>query len=144
MAGRAIDARPIQQGCEDTGDGCRRMRWADPTDSFVAARTYEGCTLTARAAPTLPTGVLAPNPTLRFPPGRRVFTDGSLITDVGVGAAYYSKRTDSMTYGRVPEGEDINNAELIGLLQTVQDESDLGGALHNFTDSLTSLRQMRM
>eukprot|EP00959_Pyramimonas_sp_CCMP1952_P354940 7435215-Pyramimonas_sp.AAC.1 len=48
-----------------------------------------------------------------------------------------------MTYVRVPEGEDINNAELTGLLQAVQDESNPGGTLHIFTDSLTSLRQMR-
>eukprot|EP00959_Pyramimonas_sp_CCMP1952_P263395 5508120-Pyramimonas_sp.AAC.1 len=41
MAGRAIGARPIQQGCEDTGGSGRRMRWADPADSFVAARAYE-------------------------------------------------------------------------------------------------------
>eukprot|EP00959_Pyramimonas_sp_CCMP1952_P332492 6962299-Pyramimonas_sp.AAC.1 len=135
MAGRAIGARPIPQAFEDTGRGSKRLRWADPT--------YEGHTLTAPAAPTLPAEVLAQNPALRFPPGRRVFTDGSLITNVGVGAAYYSERTDNMTYVRVPEGEDINNAELMGLLQAVQDETDQGGALHIFSDSLTSLRQMR-
>ena len=67
MAGRAIGARPIQQGCEDTGGSGRRMRWADPADSFVAARAYEGCTLTAPATPTLLAGVIAPNPTMRFP-----------------------------------------------------------------------------
>eukprot|EP00959_Pyramimonas_sp_CCMP1952_P105133 2197579-Pyramimonas_sp.AAC.1 len=48
-----------------------------------------------------------------------------------------------MAYVRVPEGEDINNAELTGLLQAVQDEASPGGTLHIFTDSLTSLRQMR-
>eukprot|EP00959_Pyramimonas_sp_CCMP1952_P051606 1078530-Pyramimonas_sp.AAC.1 len=143
MAGRAIGARPIPQAFEDTGRGNKRLRWADPSDPFVAARAYEGHTLTAPAAPTLPAEVLTQNPALRFPPGRRIFTDGSLITNVGVGAAYYSERTDSMAYVRVPEGEDINNAELTGLLQAVQDEADQGGALHIFTDSLTSLRQMR-
>eukprot|EP00959_Pyramimonas_sp_CCMP1952_P175138 3659912-Pyramimonas_sp.AAC.1 len=48
-----------------------------------------------------------------------------------------------MAYVRVPEGEDINNAELTGLLQAVQDEASPGGTLQIFTDSLTSLRQMR-
>ena len=48
-----------------------------------------------------------------------------------------------MAYVKVPEGEDINDAELTGLLQAVQDEADQGGVLHIFTDSLTSLRQMR-
>eukprot|EP00959_Pyramimonas_sp_CCMP1952_P190046 3975948-Pyramimonas_sp.AAC.1 len=117
IAGRAMGARPFHQGCEDTGSSGRRMRWEDPTDSFVEAKTYEGYALTAPATPTLPAGVVTQDPTLRFPPGRRVFTDGSLITDVGVGAAYYSERTDRMAYVRVPEGEDINNAELTGLLQ---------------------------
>eukprot|EP00959_Pyramimonas_sp_CCMP1952_P083457 1744578-Pyramimonas_sp.AAC.1 len=57
MAGRAIGARPIQLGCEDTGGSGRRMRWEDPTDSFVEAKAYEGYTLTAPATPTLPVGV---------------------------------------------------------------------------------------
>eukprot|EP00976_Prorocentrum_cordatum_P101758 1192774-Prorocentrum_minimum.AAC.7 len=70
IAGRAIGARPIQQGCEDTGSSGRRMRWEDPTDSFVAAKAYEGCALTAPVAPTLPAEVVAQNPTLRFPPGQ--------------------------------------------------------------------------
>ena len=127
-------------------DNGRGMRWADPTDSFVKAKAYTGLALIAPAIPTLPAGVVTHDPTLRFPPGRRVFTDGSLITDVGVGAAYYSERTDRMRYvsSRVPEREDINSAELMGLLQAVQDESNPGrGTLHIFTDSLTSLRQMR-
>eukprot|EP00959_Pyramimonas_sp_CCMP1952_P440511 9222945-Pyramimonas_sp.AAC.1 len=83
LAGRAIGARPIQQGCEDTMGSGRGMRWTDPTDSFVKAKAYTGFALTAPAIPTLPAGVVTHNPTLRFPPGRRVFTDGSLITDVG-------------------------------------------------------------
>eukprot|EP00959_Pyramimonas_sp_CCMP1952_P354630 7428634-Pyramimonas_sp.AAC.1 len=88
LAGRAIGARPIQQGCEDAVGGGRGMRWEDPTDSFVKAKAYKGYALTAPATPTLPAGVVTQDPTLRFPspPGRRVFTDGSLITDVGVGA----------------------------------------------------------
>ena len=115
----------------------------DQSDPFVEAQAYDGRTLTAPAAPTLPTEVMTRSPALRFPPGRRVFTDGSLIANVGVGAAYYSERTGSVAYVKVPEGEDINNAELTGLLQAVQDEAGQGGVLHVFTDSLTSLRQMR-
>eukprot|EP00976_Prorocentrum_cordatum_P032133 653182-Prorocentrum_minimum.AAC.1 len=54
MAGRAIGARPIPHAFEDTGGGNRKLRWADPSDPFIAARAYEGCTLAAPAAPTLP------------------------------------------------------------------------------------------
>ena len=143
MAGRAIGARPIPHAFEDTGGSSRRQRWADQSDSFVAAGAYGGHTLSAPATSTLPAEVLTHDPALRFPPGRRVFTDGSLIANVGVGAAYYSERTDAIAYVKVPEGEDINNAELTGLLQAVQDEAGQGGTLHIFTDSLTSLRQMR-
>eukprot|EP00959_Pyramimonas_sp_CCMP1952_P332682 6966736-Pyramimonas_sp.AAC.1 len=66
----------------------------DQSDSFIAAEAYGGHTLSAPAPPTLPAEILAHDPALRFPPGRRVFTDGSLIANVGVGAAYYSERTD--------------------------------------------------
>eukprot|EP00959_Pyramimonas_sp_CCMP1952_P041744 873023-Pyramimonas_sp.AAC.1 len=48
-----------------------------------------------------------------------------------------------MAYVEVPEGEDINDAELTRLLQAVKDEADQGDVLYIFTDSLTSLRQMR-
>ena len=115
----------------------------DQSDSFVAAEAYGGHTLSAPATPTLPAEVLTHDPALRFPPGRRVFTDGSLIANVGVGASYYSERTDNIAYvNKVPEGEDINNAELTGLLQAVQDEAGQGDMLQIFTDSLTSLRQI--
>eukprot|EP00959_Pyramimonas_sp_CCMP1952_P174761 3652473-Pyramimonas_sp.AAC.1 len=63
MAGRAIGARPTPQAFKDTGGGNRRQR------------RYDGRTLTAPAAPTLPVEVVTHNPALRFPPGRRVFTD---------------------------------------------------------------------
>eukprot|EP00976_Prorocentrum_cordatum_P014490 289268-Prorocentrum_minimum.AAC.1 len=75
MAGRAIGARPIPQAFEDTGGGNRRQRWVDQSDLFVAAKAYGGDTLTAPATPTLPAEILTQNPALRFPPGRRVFTD---------------------------------------------------------------------
>eukprot|EP00976_Prorocentrum_cordatum_P113003 1195629-Prorocentrum_minimum.AAC.7 len=58
---------------------------------------------------------------LRFPPGESIFTDGSLIAEVGVGAAYYSasELTDQPTYvTTVHAGEDIiNDGEPTGLLQ---------------------------
>eukprot|EP00959_Pyramimonas_sp_CCMP1952_P051008 1065515-Pyramimonas_sp.AAC.1 len=96
MAGRSIGARPTPQAFGDEGGSNRKQRWVDQSDPFVEVQAYDGRTLTTPAAPTLPTEVVTRSPALRFPPGRRVFTDGSLIANVGVGAAYYSERTGSV------------------------------------------------
>ena len=72
-----------------------------------------------------------------------MWTDGSLMPGIGIGAAYHDERVGGATYINVHGREDINVAELTATLQALQDNLRNGRTLQTFTDSLVSLHKLR-
>ena len=141
-AARAIGATLVDTRCIDTAKSARRAR--PPSDSFLRARVFHPQSTAPHPdeSPTPCFPLLEPSHRF-FPPGRRVFTDGSLMEEGGVGAAYYAEDTDSTTLVPVGGEATILRAELTAILKVLQDKADQPDTLQVFTDSLLSLRLIR-
>jgi len=141
-AGATFGAKPIHTTCVDTG---RRTsdKYAFPSKPFCHATDYlhvRTDTEVTMGDGHTPLGeIRAPTPR-RFPTGRRVFTDGSLIDHTDVGAAYYREDTDTTVHISVDQEPNILRAELTAILQAVQDYREDPEVLQIFTDSLLSIR----
>ena len=81
--------------------------------------------------------------TLRFPQGKRIFTDGSLMAEGGEGAAYFDEADGKTHYVRTQGEGNINRAELLGILKAIQDHEGSTEIVQIFTDSAVSLKWIR-
>ena len=141
-AGRSFGAKPESNNSINTNKRHRR-RFPSPNKQFQdAPRLSPYIDSGAHPGPTPCLNAHITLATRRFPAGRRVFTDGSLIDRQGVGAAYYDEHTAQTTYIYVDQ-KDILRAELTAILRIVQDREADPELLQVFTDSLTSIRLLR-
>ena len=141
-ASEAIGAKLVDTHCIDTTKTKKRSRL--PSDAFLRARKYTPTTAVVNRPPAPPLDLTLLTDSHRlFPPGQRIFTDGSLMADGGVGAAYYDEASGRTELLAVPGEATILRAELAAILQALQDSRDRPGTVQVFTDSLLSLRLIR-
>ena len=141
-AGRSFGAKPESNHSINT---CKRHRRKFPAPSKQFLNTPEFSTVAVERTPPTPGPDLSTYTTSterKYPHGKRIFTDGSLIDRQGVGAAYYDESTSNTTYIHVDQ-RDILRAELTAILRVVQDRATDPEPLQIFTDSLTSIRLLR-